>query len=156
MGTVRVTLEQHGCWLLVWTPSERGAFERELARYVPEERRSWDAAMGAWRIHVAFTDFALALAQKHFPEGWPLDECGEDGAALAEAFAELHLASTAPTEVVDAACKALVSIYAAEGATAGPWVERVTAACAVIRRHHERRDREAVRTLASTPWSDDG
>ena len=155
MDVARVALEVRGCWLWVWTPENHRAFERDLERRVPEERRIWDASAGAWRVHVAFTDFVLALAQKHFPEAWALDDTAEERAALAAAYDELHLIPTAPDELIDGACRALMSIYRAEGAAGAACIERVNAACAVIRRHRERRDREAIRMLASTPWPDE-
>jgi hypothetical protein len=140
--------------MFIWTPRARDAFDRELERRIPAQQRQWDAGAGAWRVHVAFTDFALALAEKHFPDAWPIENSAEDVAELGEAFAELHLLPTAPTEVVDAACRALLAIYRAHD-TASPHVVRVTAACATILRHYARRDSEALHKLASTPWPDD-
>jgi hypothetical protein len=153
VGTVRVTLEQRGAWLFLWVPPGRGAFERELEQRIPGSQ--WDSGAAAWRVHVAFTDFALALAEKHFPDALPLGDRVGDDAELAAAFAELHLATTAPAEVVEAACHALLALYRAHAGTEAQ-IERVGDASATILRHLARRDRESLDKLASTPWPDDG
>ena len=155
MGSVRVTLEQRGAWLFIWAPPDRSAFERELERRIPATGSRWDDEAGAWRVHVAFTDFALALAEKHFPDAWALGDRSADDAPLAAAFAELHLATTAPAEVVEAACHALLALYRAHAGTEAQ-IERVTGASALILGYIARRDRESLGKLASTPWPDDG
>ena len=88
------------------------SFIEELKYQIPRSYRTYDAGTKSWRIDRIYADEAVNLFYEYFPDAGGSYYTEQSAVpALPEWCSILHVLPSAPSQVVDAAYKALSKLY---------------------------------------------
>lgn len=92
-------------WVKVVTPYNK-SFVQDLKDEIPPGHRMWDAALKCWYVNDVYLD-ELITCVKHFYKNVETDLLQSEAPAGTGPYAELHLLSSAPNELIKKAYQLL-------------------------------------------------